>query len=208
MPEPEINEPEAQARPPVDVVLGVDYGQARVGLALGLGDSGLVLGLPVLRHPGKGKDKELARQLVELVRERRATVVVLGLPLHRNGAVSAGSRAVEALKALMAELDPGLRIELEDERLTSASAEADLRDKGLRWWQIPKGTIDTAAAIEIARTWMGRKNPALFLRQEEETAPEPDPPAAGGDSRAARRRAARRGSKRRMGGDDDEGEEG
>lgn len=199
MAEPETTEPA-----PVDVVIGVDYGLARIGLALGLTDSGLVLGLPVLRHPGKGKEREVAAQLVALARERRATVVVLGLPLHRNGAASAGSRAVEGLKALLLEVEPGLRVELEDERLTSASAESDLRDKGLRWWQIPKGTIDTAAAIEIARTWMGRKNPALFLRQEEETAPEPDPPSAGGDSRAARRRAARKKS-RRPDEDDDQG---
>lgn len=175
--------------PPPDVVLGVDYGQVRVGLALGHADSGLVLGLPVLHHPGD--DEGLALKLAEIARARDATVVVLGHPVHKSGKASPQSRKVEKLRDRLVELIPRIRLELEDERHTSQEAEASLADAGLRWWQFPKSQIDTAAAIAIVRSWLVRRNPALALeRAEPEPPPAPDPPREA--SRKQRRKAARR----------------
>lgn len=193
MPEhdPEQHRPKAPGAAPdaPDIVLGVDYGHVRVGLALGHADSGLVLGLPVLQHPGD--DEGLALRLAEIARARDATVVVLGHPLHASGKASPQSKRVERLRDRLVELIPRIRLELEDERHTSQEAEASLADAGLRWWQFPKSQIDTAAAIAIVRSWLVRRNPALALQKDEpEAPPTPDPPREA--SRKHRRKAARR----------------
>lgn len=160
----------AEAEPrPDDVVLGVDYGTVRVGLALGFLDTGLTIALPVLAHPGS--EDALVASLAEVARARDATVVVIGDPLHLSGKKSAGTHTVTRLRGKLEETLK-LPVVLEDERLTSADAEAQIRDTGARWWQFPKSQIDTIAAMGIVRGYMTRRRPELLTSREEPPAPE------------------------------------
>ena len=68
------------------------------------------------------------------------------------------------LRVQVAELLPRLRVELEDERLTSVAAEAEMREHGLRWWQVPKGQIDTSAVrILLGASSNVKANLALMI---------------------------------------------
>ncbi|MDR0593422.1 MAG: Holliday junction resolvase RuvX, partial [Bifidobacteriaceae bacterium] len=73
--------------------LGVDLGEARVGLALS--DPGLILAMPLatLARDGRAVDA-LADHLAALARERGAGRVIVGWPLNMDG--SAGPKAAEA----------------------------------------------------------------------------------------------------------------
>lgn len=190
------DEPSEQQPRRDEVVLGVDYGTKRVGLALGYADSGLAVPIPGLQHAGD--PAALAPRLVEVARARHATRVVLGHPVHMSGEASPMSRAVERLReALLAA--GGLEVELQDERLTSATAEAELSAAGLRWWQYEKSAIDAVAALAIVREHLYRRYPELALITE----PPPDAQLAGGerasrgDKRERRRRAQRAQRKQR-----------
>lgn len=177
---------------PEEVVLGVDYGTVRIGLALGYVRTGLTLGLPVLDNPGS--EEGVVERLAEVARARGVSVVVIGDPKHMSGAVSSGSRTSARLaEGLRRALD--VLVVLEDERLTSADAEAQMRDVGLRWWQVPRGKIDTVAAMGIVRAYLTKRNPALLLATEEEAAPPPER-EAGRERRDRRKRAQRRSRKR------------
>jgi putative Holliday junction resolvase len=172
-------------------VLGIDYGTKRVGLALGDPESGLVLALPVLEHPGE--DEALVGRLAEIVRERDAAVVLLGDPLHASGEESAMSRRVAAVRAALQERLPDTPVELMDERRTSVEAEATLSAAGLRWWQYEKGRLDAMAAMAIVRDYLFQRDPGLGLH----TAEPPPPPDPRKDRRARRRKAQRRQRRQR-----------
>ncbi len=179
-------------------VLGVDYGSVRVGLALGYLRTGLTIALQVLDNPGS--EEGVVAALAGVAQARGAQVVVIGDPKHMSGAESRGSRTSARLaRGLREALGPGVEVVLEDERLTSADAEAQLRDAGLRWWQVPKGQIDTVAAMGIVRAYLTRRNPSLLLAREEEAPPVPerDPTR----ERRDRRKKAQRRTRRR---DDDQ----
>lgn len=177
-------------RPPP--YLGVDYGRKRVGLALGHPDTGLTLGLGALDHPGD--DAGLVARLAEVVREREVAAVVLGQPLHASGAESPMSREVDRVAAALGEA-VDVPVALQDERHTSAGAEASLADAGLRWWQYSKGHVDAIAAMTIVRDYMTARDPSLLLLAEEP--PVPPPGADAKPSRQARRERARRKAKRK-----------
>jgi putative Holliday junction resolvase len=168
-------------------VLGVDYGSVRIGLALGCPRTGLVIPLPVMDHPG---DEEAAvERILEVARGRAVGRIVIGDPLHMSGAASPMSATVGRLRRA---LEKALEIPvlLQDERLTSAEAEASLHASGLRWWQYDKGRIDALAAMAIVRDHLLAENPSLGLSTGEPPE-EPAPPRT--DRRARRRRARRKG---------------
>lgn len=176
------------AEAPDLVVLGVDYGSVRVGLALGYLRTGLTIALPVLDNPGT--EEAVVTALASVAQARGVDVVVIGDPKHMSGKASQGSRTAARLaEGLRRAL--GIEVVLEDERLTSADAEAQLRDAGLRWWQVPKGQIDTVAAMGIVRGYLTRRNPDLLLAREEEAPPPPERDA-GRERRDRRKRAQRR----------------
>src|SRR6188508_747036 len=94
-------------------ILGIDLGQARIGVAVS--DE-----LGMLAHPLEtiNATGDAARRIAEIAREKNAESVVVGLPRHMNGAV--GTSANEAL-AFAAKLRAIVSCEVItwDERLTT-----------------------------------------------------------------------------------------
>lgn len=179
-------------------VLGVDLGTVRVGLALGEPGSGLILPLPTLDHPGS--DEALVARLAELARARDVAAVVIGLPLHAGGAESSNSRQATRLRELLtAALGEACPVHLQDERWTSAQAETELRELGLRWWQVPKSQVDAMAAMTIVRDWLSERG---LLPPE--PGQEPPAPAPAPRNEREARRAKLRKRERRPRADEDE----
>lgn len=127
------------------VLLGVDVGEVRVGLAAS--DPGGVLAHPVatLARDDEG-GTDLDRITVE-VRDRGAVGVVVGLPRSLSGeeGVAAG-RARRYAVALQRRLEVPVR--LWDERLTTVDAHRALRASGVRG-RDQRGIVDQAAATLI-----------------------------------------------------------
>lgn len=100
------------------VLLAVDYGRKRIGLAIS--DAMGLTVQPLATIEGKSKVEELAR-LEQTARERGVTRIVVGLPLRLDG--TEGSMAAEARRfARRLERALHLPVELVDERLTSWAA--------------------------------------------------------------------------------------
>ena len=125
------------------VRLGVDPGDVRVGVAAS--DPAGLLATPVETVTrGRG---DLSR-LRALAAELGASEVVVGLPRSlsgREGPAAAKARAfAEALAGLLAA--DGISVRLCDERFTTVSAEAVLRDQG-RKGRKRRAVVDQAAAV-------------------------------------------------------------
>ena len=132
-------------------ILGLDYGNQRIGVALS--DPGCLIASPhsVLRHFGWGPTARSVRQLLE---ETGAEYIVLGLPYSMDG--SLGDQAQEVLGFAGGLRQQGLRVELQDERLTSMEAEDSLRAGGKNWQQ-SKTLVDQVAAALILQAYLDAK---------------------------------------------------
>ncbi|MGQ0644847.1 MAG: Holliday junction resolvase RuvX [Elusimicrobiota bacterium] len=104
------------------IVLGVDWGRARAGVALS--DELGMLAHPLAVVPVRSS-RQLAEELGRLAREHRAGEIVLGLPLNMDGTEGESARAARRLAAALEALT-GLPVVLRDERLTSWAAERSL----------------------------------------------------------------------------------
>jgi len=106
----------------VTVLLGIDLGERRIGVATGDTATGAVRPILTLR---RGTIEQDARAISRICAERRADLVVVGLPLTLDGG---DSEQTARTRAWATDVAPLLDrpVVLRDERLTSASAEARL----------------------------------------------------------------------------------
>ncbi|MEO0445327.1 MAG: Holliday junction resolvase RuvX [Verrucomicrobiota bacterium] len=137
-----------------DRVLGIDFGQVRIGVACS-DEIGL------FAHPLETivveKTQPIPR-IVELVREKGVSKVVLGMPYHLNGQEGA---SVEAVKDFQSELEqalPDIPLLEVDERLTTVEAQRQLAQSG-KTTRETKGVIDQAAAVLILQTYLDGQAP-------------------------------------------------
>jgi putative Holliday junction resolvase len=129
-------------------VLAVDVGTVRVGVAAS--DPHRVLASPVetVKAPGHGR-------VAELVAERDAVLVVVGLPTSLSGvAASASADMARTWAARLATL-VDVPIELVDERLTTVSAQAAMKASG-RSAKQSRAVIDQAAAVALLQGYLDR----------------------------------------------------
>ncbi len=125
------------------VRLGIDPGDARIGVAKSDPTGFLATPLETVRR-GRGDVGRIAR----LVRDEDAVEVVVGLPRSLSGGEGpAAAKAREFAGRLAARIAP-VGVRLQDERLTTVSAEAMLRDRGKRGAE-RRAVVDQAAAVLI-----------------------------------------------------------
>lgn len=134
------------ARPPR--ALGIDLGSVRIGVAVSSG----TLATPyevVARSGDRARDHaEIAR----LVEEAGADVVVVGLPLSLDGSTGPAARAALAeVDELAAALD--VPVETYDERLTTVSADRQLKEQGLDA-TARRRVVDKVAAAILLQAWL------------------------------------------------------
>lgn len=132
-------------------VLGVDFGRARIGVAVS--DELGMLAHPLETIPG-AKIESAAKRVAEIAREKNVERVVLGLPRHMNGEIGAAAAEVkvfaEKLRPLL-----GCELVLWDERLTTTAANRALRDAGQKTRRT-RGFVDQVAAQMILQGYLDR----------------------------------------------------
>jgi putative Holliday junction resolvase len=144
------------------VILAIDYGKKRLGLALS--DEFGVTSRPYATWTRINRRRDLAR-LRELVRQQEIRRIVIGLPLHLNGMPSEMSEEAKSFAARV-EKALGLPVEMMDERLSSWEAHETLarmsfrkgarRDSSGRADTKKKAPLDDIAAAIILRDYLDR----------------------------------------------------
>jgi putative Holliday junction resolvase len=134
-------------------VLGLDLGDARIGVAISDDARRVAVPLGTVRT---GAPADL-RAIADLIREHGVTLVVVGHPLLLSG--EAGDRAhhAERFAAAIGEaLD--VPVLLQDERLSTVEAGRALRDSGASG-RDRRRTIDRSAATVILQSWLDTDRP-------------------------------------------------
>lgn len=135
-------------------VLGLDPGEATIGVALSDALRLTAQPLEPLKRVGARQDVE---RLAQLIREREVAEVVIGLPLQLSGAEGHAARGARELAGrLRARVPPEVEIELWDERLTTVQAERMLIEGDVRRSR-RKQVIDTVAAVLILQNYLDAK---------------------------------------------------
>jgi putative holliday junction resolvase len=129
----------------VSRVLGVDYGDRRIGLALS--DALRLTAQPLdVVSPG-----QFRQRVAELVEEHGIETVVVGLPTPLGGGESASAQGARALGEDLARL--GLEVVFVDERFTSKMAESSLLETGMKRRK-RRATVDKVAAAIILQSYL------------------------------------------------------
>lgn len=131
--------------------LGIDYGTRRIGLAYG-DELGVATPLAALTQADPGRRWAA---LIDLIRQRRVSEIVLGYPYNMDGTAGFKAREVDGFAARLRQ-ETSLPVHLVDERLTSHEAEStvpaskrrDIRRSGL---------VDSRAAALILQDYLNQK---------------------------------------------------
>jgi len=134
--------------------LGIDFGERRIGLAIGDPTSTIAQPLPpIVRRRNR---RAPVQALVDLMDAHEVDRVVVGLPLSLVGDDTPWTAAVRDFADRLADRS-GREVYLLDERMTSVLAERAVRSLGLpRHERERKTRIDTAAAILILQAFLDR----------------------------------------------------
>lgn len=135
-------------------MLGIDFGEKRIGLAVSDPTGTIATPLETIQRRA-GKRPPLA-QIERVARDLMIEHVVVGLPVGLHGEENEWCQEVRALgEKLARRLDVPLAFV--DERLTSVRAERAVRSMGLpKRERERKERVDAAAAQLILQAWLDR----------------------------------------------------
>jgi putative Holliday junction resolvase len=137
------------------VIVGIDFGNRRIGLAVSNSDQLSAYPVETIER-GRSLAADLAtlRARLTALEVRR---VVVGLPLNMDGTIGPQARAVQAFARRLEEAT-GIPVELCDERLSSFEAEERLKGIPVRRNR-RKLAIDAVAASVILESWLRSQKP-------------------------------------------------
>jgi putative holliday junction resolvase len=146
-------------------ILAVDYGRARIGLAIAESLQGIAQPLGTLKRINRNEDM---RRLRELARDNSVRLILVGLPLRLDGARGEMAEETQRFAERMRK-QIGVAVAMADERLTSWEAERVLEEEfGRKSKQIDgaskkkdaaKFTVDSVAAMIFLREYLERHQP-------------------------------------------------
>ncbi len=133
-------------------VLGIDYGDVRVGIAISDELRMIATGLENLVI--NGSDKNFISGIRKLIAEYKVEEVVIGYPKNMNGTMSEKTEKVESLIPKLESL--GVTVHKVDERLTTVSSYKTMKELGIS--QKKKNTYaDRLAATYILESFLNRR---------------------------------------------------
>ncbi len=131
------------------VRLGIDPGDARIGVARSDPSGFLASPVETIRT-GRGDLRRIKQLVAEIAEDTADGVIeiVVGLPRSLSGTEGPAAVKVRAFATRLTTSVAPLPVRLCDERLTTVSAEAMLRDRGTKGMK-RRAVVDQAAAVFI-----------------------------------------------------------
>lgn len=131
------------------ITLAIDYGEKRIGLATAGRESGRSQRLKVLANTA-----DLFEDIEDVIKRQEVEVVVVGLPRNLDGDDTAQTKVVREFSAALQQRCPAVRVELQDEAMTSEVAKERLEREGLQGEEL-KRWLDAEAAAVILEDYLG-----------------------------------------------------
>ena len=134
-------------------ILGIDYGDARTGIAITDALNITAQGLETIHN--NGSDKMLLKRLDEILEQYEVDTIVIGKPINMNGTSSERTEITEKFIHKLKCKYNKLKIETIDERLTTVAAH-----KTMNFLDVGKNKkrkiVDTISAVYILETYVNK----------------------------------------------------
>ncbi|MEI6715015.1 MAG: Holliday junction resolvase RuvX [Verrucomicrobiota bacterium] len=128
--------------------LGIDHGDARIGLAIS--DELRMLAHPLETVPA---GKNALDHIAKVIKDRSVDTVILGLPKNMDGTKGPAAQKVEAFAEQLRGKATTTKVILWDERMTTVAAQRSLHEAG-RNAKNSRAIIDQVAAQHILQGWL------------------------------------------------------
>ena len=134
-------------------MLGIDYGDSRVGLAITDPLGFTAQGLETISH--NGNDKIVLRRLDEIMEQYEIDTFVVGMPFNMDGSKTIRAEVTEKFLHKLKCKYNKIKIETIDERLTTVAAH-----KTMNFLDVNKNKkrdiVDTISAVYILETYINK----------------------------------------------------
>lgn len=133
--------------------LGIDYGDARVGISITDPLNITAQGLETIKR--NGSDKVVLKRLDEILLEYEVDTIIVGMPLNLKGEKTVRAEITEKFVHKLKCKYNNLKIETVDERLTTVAAHKTMNfldvDKNKK-----RNIVDTISAVYILESYINR----------------------------------------------------
>ena len=134
-------------------MLGVDYGERRIGLALS--DPMGIIAKP-FKTIDRKKTTDYISEILSISKDNNANIIVVGLPLTLKGQQSKQTEVVQKFIEELTQLGK-ISVVPVDERLSSVAAKKSLQAQGVKTGH-EKGRVDETAAAIILQEFLDSKS--------------------------------------------------
>jgi len=136
-------------------ILGIDYGDSRVGVAITDGLGFTAQGLETITH--NGNDKTILKRLDQILSEYEVDTIVVGMPYNMDGTKTIRAEVTEKFLHKLKCKYNKIKIETIDERLTTIAAHKTMNFLDINKHK-KRSIVDTISAVYILETYMNKKN--------------------------------------------------
>ena len=134
-------------------ILGIDYGDSRVGIAITDALGLTAQGLETISH--KGNDKMVLRRLDEIFSLYEVDTFVIGMPFNMDGTKTFRAEITEKFIHKLKCKYNKMKIETMDERLTTVAAHKTMNFLDVNKTK-KRGIVDTISAVYILEMYMNK----------------------------------------------------
>ena len=134
-------------------ILGIDYGEARVGVAITDELNITAQGLETIQR--NDSDKVILRRLDEIFEKYEVGTIVVGMPLNMNGTMSERAKITEKFVHKLKCKYNKMKIETVDERLTTVEAHRTMNFLDVKKNK-KRNIVDTISAVYILETYLNK----------------------------------------------------
>ncbi len=134
-------------------MLGIDYGEARVGTAITDELNITVQGLETIQR--NNSDKIVLKRLDEIFEKYEVDTIVVGMPLNMNGTMSERAKITERFIHKLKCKYNKKKIETIDERLTTVEAHKTMNFLDVKKTR-KRSIVDTISAVYILETYLNK----------------------------------------------------
>ena len=134
-------------------ILGIDYGDARVGIAITDELNITAQGLETIQR--NHSDKIVLKRLDEILENYKVDTIVVGLPLNMDGTMSERAEITKKFVHKLKCKYNTIKIEVIDERLTTVAAHKTMNFLDVNKHK-KRNIVDTISAVYILETYLNK----------------------------------------------------
>ena len=137
-------------------VLGLDYGDKTVGVAISDPFGWTAQGLEIIKRNNPNEHKQSLGRLAEIIEEYNVETIILGFPKNMDNSEGPRCEKTKQYKEKLERRFPKIPVILWDERMSTMAAERSLLEADFDRKKI-KTVIDKMAAVHILQGYLNSK---------------------------------------------------